>query len=171
MSYFILIRGPLGVGKTTVSTEIARILDGEHISIDRLLEEHGLDKGDEDEGCIPSKNFLEGNRIIIPDIKTLLDSGKVVILDGCFYHREQIIHLKENLPYHHYVFTLKAPVEVCIERDKGRDRVYGEGAARAVHWLVSRFDEGIVIDTAGKTLKQTVDEINSHLPPQIGKGE
>ena len=164
MSYFIVIRGPLGVGKTTASKELARVLDGEHISIDILLEEHGLDRGDEDEGCIPAKNFVKGNEMIIPTIKRLLENGKVVILDGCFYHKEQIEHLNESLPYQHCVFTLKAPVEVCIERDKGRERVYGEDAARAVHWMVSMFDEGIVINTAGRTLKQTVEEITSHLP-------
>lgn len=171
MSYFIIIRGPLAVGKTTVSRQLTRILDGEYVSIDVVLEEHGLDRGDEEEGCIPAKNFIRGNRIIIPEIKRLLDNGKVVILDGCFYHREQIAHLKENLPYHHYVFTLKAPVDICIERDKGRDRVYGEGAAQAVHWLVSRFDEGTVIDTARKTLRETVEEITSLLPPRFEKDE
>ena len=165
MSYFIIIRGPLGVGKTTVSKELARILDGEYVSIDKLLEENDLVRSDEDEGCIPASNFLKGDEIILPKIKKLLEKGRIVILDGCFYHREQIVHLYESLPHQHFTFTLKAPVEVCIERDRGREWVYGEDAARVVHWMVSSFDEGTVIDTAGKTLEQTVEEITSYLPP------
>jgi tRNA uridine 5-carbamoylmethylation protein Kti12 len=165
MSYFIIIRGPLAVGKTTVSKELARILDGEYISFDKLMEEHELDRGDEDEGCIPARNFVKANEIIIPKIEKLLENGKIVILDSCFYHKKSLVHLYENLPHRHYAFTLKAPVEVCIQRDRGREWVYGEGAARAVHEMVSGFDEGIVIDTDGKTLAQTVEEITSHLPP------
>ena len=164
MSYFVVIRGPLGVGKTTVSKELARLLDGEYISMDMVMDEHGLAVGDEDEGCIPARNFVNGNEIIIPRMKELLEGGRVVILDGCFYNREQVVHLYEHLSYPHYAFTLKAPVEVCIERDRGRDLVYGEAAAWAVHELVSRFDEGMVIETAGKTSRQTVEEIASHLP-------
>jgi hypothetical protein len=93
-----------------------------------------------------------------------MENRKIVILDGCFYHRKQIAHLYDNLPHRHFAFTLKAPVEVCIQRDRGRELVFGEEAARAVHEMVSGFDEGIVIDTDGKTLAQTVEEITSHLP-------
>jgi len=166
MSYFIIIRGPLAVGKTTVSKKLTRILDGKYISFDRLMEEHDLDRGDENEGCIPARNFVRANEIIIPKIKRLLEKKKIVILDGCFYHREQILHLYENIPYRHITFTLKAPVSVCIQRDRGREHVYGEGAARAVHEMVSGFDEGIIINTDKKNLPQTVKEITHHLPPK-----
>ena len=47
--------------------------------------------------------------------------------------------------------------------DSQRERVYGVGAATAVHYLVSRFDYGVNIDTEGKTLEQVVEDIEGHL--------
>jgi hypothetical protein len=52
---------------------------------------------------------------------------------------------------------------VCIARDAGRERVYGEDAAGAVHWLVSRINYGTRLETAGKTADEVVDEIEFFL--------
>jgi shikimate kinase len=163
MSYYIIIRGPLGIGKTTVAQALARKLDGAYISIDGLLAEHGLDKVEEDKN-IPVENFVKANEIAMPDVKARLNAGDVVIFDGNFYYQESIEYLVQNLPGPCYAFTLKAPLETCIARDRQRARVYGEGAATAVHNLVSRFDYGITIDTDGKTATQVVQDIVVHLP-------
>ena len=112
---------------------------------------------------IPIANFLKGNEIVLPKIKELLSSGKVVVIDGCFYHKEQIKHFIQNLNFDHYVFTLKASLSACIERDSGRSQVYGEGAATAVHNLVSRFDYGVVIETEGKSCGEVVEEAVEHI--------
>ena len=161
MIKLIIIRGPLGVGKSTVATKLAQELNAYYVSIDSILKENDLDKV-EGEG-IPIKNFLKGNEIAMPQIKEALEDEKPVIVDGCFYHKEQIEHFIENLPVEHIVFTLKAPVETCISRDKGKDLSYGEGAAMAVHNMVSRFDYGTIIETEGQTLNQTLNEITQHL--------
>ena len=42
MSYYIIIRGPLGCGKSTISSLLAKKLDAEHISVDIILEENNL---------------------------------------------------------------------------------------------------------------------------------
>ena len=163
MSYYILIRGALGIGKSTISKKLAKILNAEYISMDEVLEKNKLDIPSKKEGCIPAKNFIKANDIILPIILKRLEEGKIVIFDGCFYHKEQIEHLKKNLPGKHYAFTLKAPLEACIERDSKRENVYGEGAATAVHNLVSRFDYGKVIDTHNKTVDQVVKKILSYI--------
>ena len=62
-----------------------------------------------------------------------------------------------------YVFTLKAPVELCIKRDSERTKYHGEGAAYAVHSLVSQFDYGTIIDV-NKSLDDTIQDILSYLP-------
>ena len=46
MSYFIIIRGPLGIGKSTIAKALAEILKAEYIAIDKVLEENGLDRKD-----------------------------------------------------------------------------------------------------------------------------
>lgn len=163
MSYYVIIRGPLGCGKSTVAHRLAKILDAEYVPIDKVLEEHGLDKIEPAAECIPTENFVKANEIVLPKVKEKLKSGKIVIFDACFYHKEPIEHLIRNLKYPHYVFTLKAPVDVCIERDRKRGKTHGEDAARAVHKLVAKFDYGTIIDIS-KPLDDAIKEILSRLP-------
>lgn len=162
MKYFIIIRGPLGIGKSTIARALAKKLRAEYISIDQVLEENGLDKRG-NEPCIPSRNFVRANEIVLQKVKRDLED-KIVIFDGCFYHKEQIKHLEANLPFEHYVFNLKAPIEVCIARDRKRKRIYGEAAARAVYNMVAKFDYGININTENKTKDQVIKDILSQLP-------
>ena len=160
MSKLIIIRGPLGIGKTTIAKKLAEELSAKYISIDKILEESGLDK--EDNNFTPD-DFIKANKIVLPSIKENLQKGKIIILDGCFYFKEQIEHLEKNLPFKSYIFTLKAPIEVCIERDKKRKKVYGEKEAREVYKLVSKFDCGIIINTENMSVNQVIKEIKDFL--------
>jgi len=143
---------------------LAEILKADNVSFDDLLHEYGLDKVSEEGECIPEKNFIRANEIILPNIIRKLREGKIVILDGCFYHKRHIDHLVRNLPTQHYAFNLKATLRTCIERDGGREKAYGVDAAEAVYYLVSRFDYGIDIHTDDKTVGQVVEELLAHLP-------
>jgi shikimate kinase len=163
MSYFIIIRGPLGSGKSTIARKLSYMIYGEHIFFDKVLEKYSLDKIDATIGCIPTKNFIKANELLIPEIKKKISSGKIIIFDGCFYYQEQIEHLIQQLDFPHYVFTLKAPLDVCIERDNKRSKLYGAGAAKAVYALVDKFDYGILID-ATRSLPEILDEIRLKLP-------
>lgn len=161
MNYFIIIRGPLGVGKSTIAKKLAKQLNAEYISIDALLKEQNLDKIEGE--CIPAKNFIQAIKTILPKIKKEL-ANKIVIFDGNFYHKEQIDYLVQHLQVPHYAFTLNAPIHVCIERDSAREKPLGEGAANAVHNLVMRVEYGTQIKTEGKTTDDVVKEILSRLP-------
>jgi len=161
MCYFIIIRGPLGIGKTTIATRLAKILKAEYVPFDLLLEKYKLDQVPPSEPCIPAANFIKVDNIILPKIKKLLKK-KIVIFDGCFYHKKHIQHLIKNLKFPHHVFTLKAPVSVCVSRDLQRNKTLGKDSAKAVHWLCSKFDYGIVIKN-NKTINETVKEIISYL--------
>ena len=163
MAVFIIIRGPLGVGKTAIAERLAKLLGAEHVSMDSVLEKHGLDKVAEGAGCIPAGNFIKADDIIFPKVKERLGQGKTVIFDGCFYHKEQIAHITKSLAYPGIVFTLKAPLETCIKRDSKRGKPYGKDAAEVVYRLVSRFDSGTMIDTEGRSIGQVLEEICSHL--------
>ena len=163
MSYFIIIRGPLGSGKSTLSKELARLLDAMVISVDDVLDNNGLDTMPADASCIPAENFITANDIVLRQANALLAAGKIVIFDGCFYHKEAIEHLVQHLLFQHYIFTLKAPVELCIDRDSKRSKVYGKDSAQAVHSLVSRFDYGTNIDATG-SIEDTMNKIISYLP-------
>lgn len=163
MNYYIIIRGPLGSGKSTIAERLAQKLGAEYVGIDGVLEKYDLDKIPPNAPCIPAENFIKANEIITPSVREKLLGGRIVIFDACFYHKEAIEHLIQNLKFPHYVFTLKVSLEVCVKRDRERTKIYGENAARAVYELVSRFDYGINID-ANRGLEETVNEIFSYLP-------
>jgi predicted kinase len=160
---YIIIRGPLGIGKSTIAKKLATRLRAVRISLDDVLAERGLDSVDPGEGCIPAKNFITAQEAILPEVRAHLHNGRIVIFDGCFYHPETIDHLTASLdPFPSIIFTLKAPLETCIERDRTREPPLGEEATRAVHALVSRFDHGTVIDAT-----QPIDAIITAMMQKI----
>lgn len=160
-TFFIIIRGPLGCGKSTIAKRLAEDLNAEYIPIDRVLDEHNLTK-DKEAGYISQKSFIKANEIITPKAKRKLQSGVPVIFDGNFYWKSQIDDLIQRLDFPHFVFTLKAPLKVCIERDLQRGKTHGEDAARAVYKKATEFDYGIVVDIT-KTIGEAVKEIHLKL--------
>ena len=58
-SYFIIVRGPLGVGKSTIAKRLAKALKAEYISIDSALEKYDLAKTDSD---YTPKDFIRANK-------------------------------------------------------------------------------------------------------------
>jgi shikimate kinase len=160
MSYYIIIRGPLGIGKTTIAKELAMALGAKYISFDKVFEENDLDKIADD---FTPEDFIKANEIVLPIIKQCLNEDRIVILDGCFYFKDQIEHLEISLPNKFYAFNLKAPLQTCILRDSRRLKSYGGEAARAVYNLVAKFDYGIDINTDNRTKKEVVAEIMEKL--------
>lgn len=163
MSYFVIIRGPLGSGKSILSNQLAETLGAYVVNVDNVLEQNQLDQTAPESSGIPVENFIQANEIVLPKVKDLLKNGQSVIFDGCFYYQQTIEHLIKSIPYPHYVFTLKAPLEMCIQRDSSRSKTYGEDAARAVHGLVSQFDYGISIDVTG-SIDDALRAMLSELP-------
>lgn len=158
----IIIRGPLGVGKSTVAKIVAEKIGGIYLSIDDTLDQNDLNKAVEGEG-IPLANFLKANEIIAVEARQAKNRGQSVVIDGNFYHEEQIYQLILLLGTNTATFTLKASIETCIARDAGRVKPYGEDAARAVHMFVSAFDYGTLIDTEAQVLEETLRSVMSHI--------
>lgn len=164
----IIIRGPLGVGKTTIGKILAERMEAKLYSIDDLLKESGFDRVDPKLGCIPLANFLAVQEDIIPDIKKHLAKHSVVI-EGSFYHKDQIDFFFKNLQENPLVITLKADLETCIERDKKRRPSYGVGAVTSVYNLVSKFDDGLVLDIEGKPRDFIVETMQKWLRKGLSK--
>lgn len=146
MSKIIIIRGPLGVGKSTISKKLAEELDAEYLSVDEVLSENGLDKIDFEIGCIPEKNFIKVNEIIYPTILKNINKNKPIIIDGNFYHKKVLENFLSNFNKQEIiVFTLKASKNTCVKRDAQRKNPHGATATIAVYDLVSKFDYGKII--------------------------
>ena len=161
MSYYIIIRGPAGVGKTTIALNLHDKLGADYVSFDEILEKNKLDISDG--RGIAKESFLKANEIVINQVKEKLENGQIVIMDGCFYHKDQLEDLEKSLLFEHFIFDLKATVKDCIVRDKSRKSI-GPDAIRAVHSMVSEFDYGVPIETGGKTVEGVVGEIMGFFP-------
>lgn len=161
MTYCIIIRGPLGCGKSTISEKLSKILHAEHISVDAILDEYHLITWEE--GYISQRSFLKANEIAVERAQIFLDKNTKVLFDGNFYWKSQLEDLMKKLQCTFYIFTLKAPLHVCIERDSRRVPPHGKDAAEAVYNKVNEFDSGIIID-AEQSLDVCIKKILSYLP-------
>lgn len=159
----IIIRGPLGVGKSTISKRLSGEIGAKYFSVDEILDDKGLAVVDEELGCISEASFIKVNDLIVEEVMEWLSKDVPVVVDGNFYHRGQLDDLVERVGGESLVFTLMAPLEVCIERDSGRDKPHGKWAAVAVHNLVSAVDVGERIDVEKMSAMEAVDKIKRRL--------
>jgi shikimate kinase len=162
MNSCIIIRGPMGCGKTTVSHLLSSKIKACCIAVDDLLIKYHLDDIDPKLGCIPAANYLRIYRSELVPLQTLREKSNILLV-GCFYHRQELAYLEQNLGPALVTITLDAPLDVCIERDRNRSRSYGKKAVETVYALVKRFEAGITIDASG-TVEDTVSKVIAHLP-------
>ncbi|MBI2675416.1 MAG: ATP-binding protein [Candidatus Aenigmarchaeota archaeon] len=161
MGCYIIIRGPAGVGKTTVAKKLASRLSACIVFLDEIMANHRLDTviGD----GISAENFIRGNEIILKEVKSILEKDGTVIIDACFYRKGHIDHLIKSLPYRHFIFTLKASVRECIKRNEGRIKPMSKQDIIDVHKLVSGHEVGIPIDTEEKTADDVAEGILAYI--------
>ena len=162
------------MGKSTVSERLARELRAGCLSIDRILEEHDLEEWDEDRISLAS--FLRANEFAEERARRFLDADRSVVIEGNFYWKEQIHDLIRRLEYPHLVITLKAPLRLCVERDRLRPATrpgaepragdsLGAKAATEVYRLVAGVRSGVGIDatgTVGATVAAILRSTRSH---------
>jgi predicted kinase len=155
--FVVIVRGPLGVGKSTVSERLAREIGAEHISIDRILDEEGVWY----DGRL--SEFLRANEVAAVRARGPLGRGTSVVFDGNFYWETQIVDLLERFACPSRVFTLSAPLGLCIERDGRREPPHGADAAREVYRKSTAVEWGIEID-ATPPVESVVRAIRERLP-------
>lgn len=161
MTYYIIIRGPLGIGKSTIAENLSKKLKAKHFAIDKILDENNIEEWEE--GYVSQKSFIKANEIAVQRAKKYLEKGIPVVFDGNFYFKSQIEDLIKRLNFPHYVFTLKAPLKVCVDRDNQRSKIYGKDAAKAVYKKSLEFSYGTIINTKNKTPSQTIKGILSFI--------
>jgi len=62
---YIIIRGPLGIGKSTIAKGLANKLNAKYISIDSIVDNPNLITRKMEEGYISQNNFLKANKLAI----------------------------------------------------------------------------------------------------------
>lgn len=163
--YCIVVRGPLGSGKTTIARKLAHHISAQYFSVDEVIDQFGLGDDIED-GYISQKSFIGANEILIPKIIQLLEQGRSSVVDGNFYWKSQVEHLQDAIGSNLIIITLEASFETCVERDTGRDKSLGEGAVRVVGEKVREFEVGYHINAEGgidETMDNIMKILNSYL--------
>ncbi|MBR9705226.1 ATP-binding protein [Candidatus Pacearchaeota archaeon] len=157
--FYIILRGPAGVGKSTISGKLAQFYNGHHIDVDKIKKKLRLSHSKEDK--------FEVNKTVIQKARYYLNQRTVVIIDEVFYFKLQLLQI-EQLPYKSYLFSLNAPLETCLKRNLKRRQ---EGLAtttdetiKLVHSLVFKLKKGIEINTHDVSIKEALNEILSYLP-------
>lgn len=153
MSFYIIIRGPAGIGKTTVAKLLARRLHAFCISFDDIRTRHGIG--------LSEKQRIKANEVAIPIAKKKMLHGIPVIFDGVFYHSSQLKHLQKNLPYPGFVFSLSGSVNDVVARDTKRRGKAKLGRSKISNFypVVAKFKPGTIIYTSGKTPKEIAEEL------------
>ena len=153
----MIVRGPLGAGKTTVARALAARLDARLVSVDPILDRWRWDGGSE-------RLFLRANRLVLERAASSLRRGRPVVIEGNFYWRRVLDDLLERLPVRATIVRLDLPVATCAARDRQRRRPHGAEAAAAVYAKVARVRRGIRID-ARPPVPDVVAAIEARLPP------
>ncbi len=172
MAVCVVVRGPLGVGKSTIAGALAARIGAVHFSMDKVLEENGLEEWDRDR--VSLKSFLRANELIARQTLSSLAAGRSVVIDGCFYWRQQVEDIMERIGRQCLVFTLEAPLSLCIERDGKRPvppqgtgpvggMKIGREATEFVYKITTEVRAGIPVDARGE-IEATVSSILGLLP-------
>ena len=66
MNYFIIIRGPLGIGKTTIAKKLKKILKAEYISMDEIVDNNMIIKKIMELPVFKNNLFIHGQSFAKP---------------------------------------------------------------------------------------------------------
>jgi predicted ABC-type ATPase len=117
--FVIVIAGPTGVGKTTLSKMLSKHFNCTCISEDEIAKEVFPDVNKEIEDY-PGKLKIAENQLL-KRAKKIFDSGKYVVIDRINLSREFIEEMKKTFHKHLLLRVLWPPMETTIERDKRRE--------------------------------------------------
>ena len=85
MSFYIIIRGPLGCGKSTIAKALSKRLNAKYFAIDKILEDNNLEEWKE--GYISEESFSKANEIAAKKAKKYLEKRLPAVFDGNFYQK------------------------------------------------------------------------------------
>lgn len=118
----IIIRGPSGVGKSTIASLLhSKIKNSADIDIDLLKRMISLDSSD--------ARTKIAHSIAQSFLKELISNNFNIIVEEIFRDEQydEIIEILKDSHYNYFTFFLTAPPEILIQRDKDRkNKIKGE---------------------------------------------
>jgi|JI6StandDraft_1071083.scaffolds.fasta_scaffold31163_3 adenylylsulfate kinase-like enzyme/beta-phosphoglucomutase-like phosphatase (HAD superfamily) len=155
MSLVLILRGPSGVGKSTISRHIQENLGVNWVVIDVDKFKHYIHLEDSEDSRIKGSQGRKERSTIAHNVshffaKQVYDKGYSVILEE-MYRQEHIANLKEYLDENGMRFItvfLAASVEDVVTRSAGREKRVPEEETRNFYEEVVPYEGDIIIDTS-----------------------
>jgi tRNA uridine 5-carbamoylmethylation protein Kti12 len=117
--FVIVIAGPAGVGKTTLSNRLSKHFNCTNLSEDETAKEVFPDVYKDIESY-PEKLKKAKNQLL-KKANEIFDSGGCVVIDMINLDRGFIEEIKKTFDQHLILRVLYPPMETAIERDKRRE--------------------------------------------------
>jgi dephospho-CoA kinase len=156
----ILIAGPTGVGKTTLSKMLSEHFNGTYLSEDEIAKEVFPDVYLYIEDYPDELKITENQ--LLKRAKEIFDSGRYVVIDKINLEMEFLEEMKKTFHRHLTLWVLWPPMETTIERDKRREGwTSGEDTVRRFYKkyeeLKPIIGEKNYIDNEHQTPEQTLE--------------
>ena len=160
--FVIVITGPAGTGKTTLSKMLCKHYNCDYISEDELTKKIFPDT------YVNIEDYPDKLKIVVSQllkrIEEIFDSGKCVVVDRINLEKEFVEEIKKVFHKHLIIKILLPPVETIIERDIKRECwTSGEKAIRLFYKkyeeLKSTIGEDNYLDNSHQTPDETLEKL------------
>lgn len=158
-NFVIIIRGPIGVGKSTISGLLERKLaNTNHVDVDKI--KHKL-------GGRPSESRTSrAHQIARQRVRSLIKQKKNIIIEEIFRWNDYsaMKKLVKNINYHIVKIYLKAPLDVLIKRDQARIVKHkGHEIVKEFYKKIRPVDEDLNLDTSKMSKQKLVSSIIKYI--------
>ena len=160
MKDYILIRGPIGVGKTAVGSLLSDRLknDGYNnflLSLDKFRNEN---VGKE----VTYLNKKRAIELVVPKINDLISYNCIPIVEDVLYEQDMLFYLINNIEGNSLRIKLMAPFDICIKRDCSRKFPRGKVRVEVTWQMLQKDDPNeFRIETKDMSIEDVVNLILS----------
>lgn len=167
MNCVVVLRGPSGVGKSTISKAIRRKLavNWAIIDVDKFKHYMPMKEGQTNR----AERTLIAHDVSNYFLSQMYSKGYNVVMEEMYkkqYNDKLVSFMHDNRISYFKVF-LSAPVDLVVERAQKREKVVADDEIRRHYGEVERYDDDYEIDSTKYSSEEIADIIISQLKQKI----